>query len=66
MIMVNPVCAVDVQEGPTEAKWCSCRGEAEQEKCLLRSTYFENHACDCGVEHHHYHGGLCGGITQIG
>lgn len=65
MIAVNPTIAVDIHEPSTEARWCKC-DENSSDKCFTRSTYFGDGECDCGVEKHHYHGGVCGGITQIG
>lgn len=46
--------------------WCGCEGENKQ-KCFEHATYVSDHECDkCPVEKHHYHGGVCGKIVQIG
>lgn len=53
-------------------EWCTCEGEQDSKglseaiKCHETSNYVKNGLCPCGTYKHHYHGGICGKITQIG
>lgn len=44
--------------------WCECKVLAEH--CFKTSEFKNDEECNCGVIKHHYHGGVCGKITQIG
>ncbi len=45
--------------------WCDCP-EKDKERCSMGCEFRGNGECACGVYKHHYHGGVCGKITQIG
>lgn len=43
-------------------RWCECNVEPPIEEWIFK----EDEECKCGVKRHHYHCGVCGGITQTG
>lgn len=50
-----------------EEVWCDCEGDEAKQKCFDTCEFMvENGECNCGVWKHHYHGGVCGKIVQIG
>ena len=43
------------------ASWCE-----DDKHGFDDSVYMPDNTCQCGIEKHHYHCGVCGGVTQIG
>jgi hypothetical protein len=65
VITVSPeiVAAVEAECGPLsqwDDLWCKCEDEQ------VSVDFRDDNECDCGVEKHHYHCTVCGGIRQIG
>jgi hypothetical protein len=46
--------------------WCDCREGEEQQKCFDNAEFIPDGRCKCGIYKHHYHGGTCGKVVQVG
>ena len=45
-----------------KSKWCTNPNHEDD----MDFDYFPDNTCDCGIGKHHYHCGICKGVTQIG
>ncbi len=69
-VIMNDAEKAEHKKAVAQEVWCDCEetGNASQaEKCFNTCEFMvDNGKCPCGVWKHHFHGGVCGKIVQIG
>jgi hypothetical protein len=63
VIEVSPeiMATVEAEFGPPDPSiWCNWKDSS------VPVDFRDDNECDCGVEKHHYHCTVCGGVWQIG